>query len=114
MNSTIGEMPAVSLLDNLLNKYHIWIISNTTNAHIRSLQKNFSFLLNVNGIITSESAGFHKPNPAIFEFALKKAEVNTSSAIFIDDSMANTKSAKNVGITAHHYNEFDSLLAFLS
>ena len=38
MNSNVGEMPAVSLLENLQPNYGIWIISNTTETHIRNLK----------------------------------------------------------------------------
>ena len=46
-NSKVGEMPAVSLLDDLLNNFQIWVISNTTESHIKSLQSKFSFLSNI-------------------------------------------------------------------
>ena len=113
MNSKIGEMPAVSLLDDLLINYPIWVISNTTEAHIKSLQSQFVFLNSFNGIITSERAGTHKPNPSIFNFALSEANTDVASSLFIDDSHTNTESAKNIGIVSHHYTEFDGLIDFL-
>ena len=113
MNSKIGEMPAISLLDDLQKKYEVWVISNTTGAHIKSLQSQFVFLNSFNGIITSERAGTHKPNPSIFNFALSEANTDVASSLFIDDSHTNTKSAKNIGIVSHHYTEFDGLIDFL-
>ena len=113
MNSKIGEMPAVSLLDDLLTNYSVWVISNTTEAHIKSLQSQFVFLNSFNGIITSERAGTHKPNPSIFNFALSEANTDVASSLFIDDSHTNTESAKNIGIVSHHYTEFDGLIDFL-
>ena len=113
MNSKIGEMPSVSLLDELLINYSVWVISNTTEAHIKSLQSQFVFLNSFNGIITSERAGTHKPNPSIFNFALSEANTDVASSLFIDDSHTNTESAKNIGIVSHHYTEFDGLIDFL-
>jgi FMN phosphatase YigB (HAD superfamily) len=113
MNSKIGEMPAISLLDDLQKKYEVWVISNTTGAHIKSLQSQFVFLNSFNGIITSERAGTHKPNPSIFNFALSEANTDVASSLFIDDSHTNTESAKNIGIVSHHYTEFDGLIDFL-
>ena len=113
MNSKIGEMPAVTLLDDLLINYPIWVISNTTEAHIKKLQSQFLFLNSFNGIITSERAGTHKPNPSIFNFALSEANTDVASSLFIDDSHTNTESAKNIGIVSHHYTEFDGLIDFL-
>ena len=113
MNSKIGEMPAVSLLDELQKKYEVWVVSNTTEAHIKSLQSQFVFLNSFNGIITSERAGTHKPNPSIFNFALSEANTDVASSLFIDDSHTNAESAKNIGIVSHHYTEFDGLIDFL-
>ena len=113
-NSGIGEMPAVSLLNSLQSNYKLWIISNTSEAHIRNLKSKFSFLNHMDGIITSEMAGTHKPDHKIFLFALSKAGVDEISAIFIDDSYDNVSSATNIGIVSHHYTEFEKLIQFLS
>ena len=114
MNSKIGEMPAVSLLDELLNHYKVWVISNTTESHIKSLKSQFTFLEKINGIVTSEGAGVHKPHPNIFQFALAEAGCDVTSALFIDDSYTNIDSAENLGIVSHHYTKFDGLVKFLA
>ena len=113
MNSKVGEMPVVSLLDRLQKKYAVWIISNTTEAHIKSLQSQFVFLNSFNGIITSERAGTHKPHPNIFKFALEKANTSTTSSIFIDDSYSNMEAAENMGFTVHHYVNFETFQQFI-
>ena len=113
MNSKVGEMPGVSLLDKLQKKYEVWVISNTTEAHINSLKSQFVFLNSFNGIITSERAGTHKPHPNIFKFALEEANTDVTSSLFIDDSYGNVKSAENLGIVSHHYTKFDGLVKFL-
>jgi HAD superfamily hydrolase (TIGR01509 family) len=113
MNSKVGEMPVVSLLDELQKKYAVWVISNTTESHIKSLQSQFLFLNSFNGLVTSERAGTHKPHPNIFKFALKEANTDVVSSIFIDDSYSNVDSAENMGIVSHHYTEFDGLVKFL-
>ena len=112
-NSKVGEMPAVSLLDDLQKKIQVWVISNTTESHIKSLQSKFSFLSQLNGIITSERANAHKPNPKIFQFALEEANTGVTYSLFIDDSFSNVESAENLGIVSHHYIRFDELVKFL-
>ena len=114
INSNVGEMPAVSLLAKLQPDYRVWIISNTTDSHIRSLKSKFSFLSLVCGIITSEKAGVHKPNPEIFQFSLLEAGADATSSIFIDDSYVNTESAESLGIIAHHYIGFEGLMKFIN
>ena len=90
------------------------IISNTTESHIKSLKSKFSFLGQLNGIITSEKAGAHKPNAKIFQYALTEAGTDISASIFIDDSRLNVESAENLGIVSHHYTGYDGLIGFLS
>ena len=114
MNSTVGEMPVVSLLEKLQSDYGVWIISNTTESHIKSLQSKFSFLNLVGGIITSERAGTHKPNPKIFQFALSEANADATASIFIDDSYTNTEAAESLGLIAYHYTGFDGLMKFIN
>ena len=113
MNSKVGEMPGVSLLDELQKKYAVWVISNTTEAHIKSLQSQFVFLNSFNGIITSERAGTHKPNPSIFNFALSEANTDPLSSLFIDDSNTNVISAENMGFKVHHYFNFEKFQQFI-
>jgi len=113
MNSRVGEMPVVSLLDKLQKKYAVWVISNTTETHIKSLQSQFVFLNSFNGIITSERAGTHKPHPNIFNFALEEANTDAVSAIFIDDSYSNVEAAENMGFTVHHYVNFETFQQFI-
>ncbi len=113
MNSRVGELPAVSLLDKLQKIYTVWVISNTTEAHIKSLQSQFVFLNSFNGIITSERAGTHKPHPNIFKFALEEANTDAVSAIFIDDSYSNVEAAENMGFTVHHYVNFETFQQFI-
>ena len=113
MNSKVGEMPAVSLFEKLQSSCEVWIISNTTESHIKNLRSKFAFFDLVSGIITSERAGAHKPNQKIFQFALSETNTNAAASIFIDDSHANVKSAESMGFTSHHYTGFDGLIEFL-
>ncbi len=114
MNSGVDEMPAASLLKRLQLDCGIWIISNTTESHIKSLKSKFTFFDLVSGIITSERAGAHKPNQKIFQLALSEANTDAISSIFIDDSCANVKSAENLGFRVHHYVDYQKLTNFLS
>ena len=105
-------MEQFTLPEKLQSDYGVWIISNTTESHIKSLQSKFTFFDLVNGIVTSERAGTHKPNQKIFQFALSEANTDSASSIFIDDSHANVKSAESMGFTSHHYTGFDGLIEF--
>ena len=113
MGSKVGEMPTVSLFERLKSKYRIWIISNTSESHINKLRLKFEFLTLVDGVVTSERAGAHKPNPIIFQFALSESGANIKSSVFIDDNHANVASAENMGFQVHHYVDYEKLICFL-
>ncbi len=112
VNSETGELPIASEINELVEKYNIWIITNTTESHIKNLKQKFSFLYNVNGIITSETAGYQKPNYKIFSYALKKAKSDFASSIFIDDNFSNVNSAESLGIISHRYIDYNQFLTF--
>lgn len=89
----------------LQKKYQLHIITNGFNETqdrklVRSnLGKYFQ------EIITSESVGVQKPDPAIFEYALKKAGAQREESIFLGDSLiTDMLGAKEFGIDQIYYN----------
>lgn len=93
------------ILRYLEPKYRLHIITNgfeeiqekkLRNAHIRHY---FQVVVN------SEMAGVKKPNPKIFQLALKKANVAAQNAIMIGDSLeADILGAQQLGIHTLHFN----------
>ncbi|MBC8214484.1 MAG: HAD-IA family hydrolase [Candidatus Marinimicrobia bacterium] len=113
VSTEIGEMPATNLITELNGKTNIWLLSNTTNRHIKYLKSKFGFFENVNGVITSQDAGVLKPDPQIYRFALHIAHCLPENALYVDDQWTNVQSAKSAGITSHHYTDFEKLQKFL-
>jgi glucose-1-phosphatase len=112
-SSKLGEFPTVSVIPILKKKYRIYLLSNTTNNHIKSLAKQFPFLNSFDGLITSESANALKPDPDIFTYAMNVANTTPSHSLFIDDQFANVQSAKNLGMHIHHYTDFENFSNFI-
>lgn len=114
MSNNIDELPAVQCLPKLKDNFRLYIISNTSEAHIDSLKKQFKFFLNFEKIITSESANSSKPSIEIFNYALNITESTIESSIFIDDMAGNILVAKEMGFTAHHYQNYEEFDTFMS
>jgi len=95
LHSIPGMDPLIEQLKTLGLK--VVLLSNTPKA--RSL-----FLRNLGGyqpfqmVILSCDIGVAKPNPKIFEIALKKLKVDASSCLFIDDKKRNVDAAKKLGM----------------
>ena len=113
-SSNLDELPAVQCLPKLKENYTLHIISNTSEAHIDSLKKQFKLFSNFEKIITSEAANSSKPSLEIFNYALNKTGSFVESSIFIDDMTSNVNIAKKIGFTTHHYKDYEGFDAFIS
>jgi 2-haloacid dehalogenase len=113
-SSNLDELPAVQCLPKLKENYTLHIISNTSEAHIASLKKQFKLFSNFEKIITSEAANSSKPSLEIFNYALNKTGSFVESSIFIDDMTSNVNIAKKIGFTTHHYKDYEGFDDFIS
>ncbi len=92
-------------LEYLHGKYQLYVISNgfreSTEMKIRlcSLDQYFKH------VFISEVVGINKPDPAIFEHALKVANATKAESLMIGDSLeADVYGALNFGIDAIYFN----------
>jgi putative hydrolase of the HAD superfamily len=96
---------ALEILDYLKPKYEMHIITNGFNEVQYKKLKNSGLSPFFNQIITSEDVGVKKPNPIIFNYALKKAEANSKESIMIGDNYeADVIGAIDNGIDAIYFN----------
>ena len=108
----VGTLPIAHNLEEFSRATKLCIITNTTTSHIRKLKKKYSFFEYINQTITSDTSGFHKPNPLIYQYACKNVNVKYENTIFVDDSLININSAKKLGIIAHHYKNYKKFKIF--
>lgn len=95
----------IDILDYLKGNYRLHIITNG----FQEIQEKKMRISNIHGyfdkIIDSEMAGVKKPNPIIFELALKTAETIPERSLMIGDSLeADIQGAQAVGFHAMHFN----------
>jgi len=110
----IDELPTAELLTALKEKYSLYIISNTSEAHIAQLRTQFKLFSNFEYIITSEAAKSRKPSVEIFNYALNKTGATAESSAFIDDMYSNVSAAKNIGFSSHHYTGYEEFNKFIT
>lgn len=106
-NACLGDMPRERL--NMIRKlrkrgYRTHLLSNTNDLHWGHIKEKF---LSEEGytcadlfdqIILSHEAHLAKPDPAIFQYALRRIASQPEQCIFIDDAKANTIAAQAEGI----------------
>ncbi len=92
-------------LEYLHSKYNLHIITNGFQEIQDKKLKNANIYHYFDQIVNSEMAGVKKPNPRIFELALKNAKVQAKNALMVGDNLeADILGAKAVGFHALHFN----------
>lgn len=86
-----------------------------TNATTRLNQdlKNQGLDNMFDGILNSSELGCAKPSRRFFNQALDKLGIGVDEVIYIDDSIKNVQSARQLGIRSHHYQDHTQLVEFL-
>ncbi|SHM78390.1 YjjG family noncanonical pyrimidine nucleotidase [Polaribacter sp. KT 15] len=91
------------ILDYLKSKYQLHIITNGFDEVQMKKMKSSKIIDYFDAIVTSDSVGVKKPNPKVFNFALKKANATAENSVMIGDSLeADINGALNVGFKAIH------------
>ena len=97
---------AIELLDYLKPNYKLHIITNGFSEVQDRKLSNANIGHYFETITNSELAGHKKPNPIIFEYALKVAKASKEESIMIGDSLeADVLGALDFGIDAIFFNE---------
>lgn len=74
------------------------IASNSKHYRLVGECENLHLLKYIDKLFSSELAGVAKPNPAFYELALKRLNVNSNEAIVIEDSKNGIMAAKKANI----------------
>ena len=88
------------LIESLKTKYKIGLLSNTSEWDYDYILKTAPIVKSFDTITTSFGAGAMKPNPIIFEDALKKSQLKPEECLYTDDIADYVEVAKNMGIKA--------------
>jgi len=91
------------------NGVELIILSNTCQAHIDYIRKNFSILDKFDKHIFSYEIGSRKPEKKIFFSALKNSSSEISNCFYTDDIEEYIKTASELGIDSHQYISLDKL-----
>jgi putative hydrolase of the HAD superfamily len=96
---------AIEILEYLKPNYKLHIITNGFQEVQGKKMRNANIADYFEQVVDSEMAGVKKPNPIIFELALKRARVSAENALMIGDSLeADIQGAKASGLHTLHFN----------
>jgi len=104
------EIPATcDLLRRLHGQYPLYLLSDTNEIHFNYVRKTVATLSLFDEFIVSYLVGAAKPDPRIFQEALRRAGLPAGACVFVDDRPANVEAAARVGI---HAVQFESPAQF--
>ena len=87
---------------NLSRKFPLGLISNTNESHCIYLESRFDIFSCFSCKIYSHLERRMKPDPQIFEVALRRMNVRAEKSLFIDDEMDNIDTANALGFHTIH------------
>ena len=102
---------AIEILDYLKPKYNLHIITNGFHDVQNNKINNSNLSPYFKTITNSESVGVKKPNPLIFEFAMRQANAKNENSIMIGDCIqADVLGAMNCGMDAILFSEIPQII----
>jgi epoxide hydrolase-like predicted phosphatase len=95
----------ISLVERLrAGGYRTGIISNTIPGMEERINREFPHLIPLFDVrIGSGDIGFAKPDPAIFEHALREMDVPAEASVFVDDVRSYADAARAVGMHGFYF-----------
>lgn len=87
------------IIIKLKEKYKVYYLSNNVKERAERLDEKFGYMRLFDGGIYSHEVKAIKPDPRIYEYALKKAGFQGNEALFIDDKESALPTANKMGIT---------------
>jgi 2-haloacid dehalogenase len=96
---------AEALLTELkANKTPLYAITNFSSEKFVEAQVRFPFLkTSFLDIVVSAEERMLKPDVRIYQILIDRNDLAPEQCLFIDDSLANVETARQLGMTAHHF-----------
>lgn len=102
--------PMEATLARLQGQAKFWALSNTNHEHLAHVRLNFRVFDTFDGFTASHEVGARKPEPAIFEAALRSLRLHPSEVLYLDDIAEFVEVGKGLGLRGFHYTYNDAEL----
>lgn len=89
-----------SILRRVSRTHRVYLLSNTNALHYDFIRKEYDFARLVHGAVLSYKLRMRKPEPRIYQAALRIARAKPQETVFIDDLRENVSAASKLGMHA--------------
>jgi len=122
-NALLLDIPParIDLLKKLSVNYRLYLLSNTSSIHIRRVNEILQETAGIprldelfNQVFLSYELGIMKPAPEIYRKVLERAGLDATETLFLDDNLANTNAASELGIQVIHVQKPTTILEYLA
>lgn len=112
ITETVREFPyAEDFIKSLKsNGYKVYLLSNYGERNFQYAMENFRFIPHADGKVISYEIKKVKPEPEIYDYLIKKYNINPTEAVFLDDSKPNLEAAEKFGFSAIHVTDIEKAL----
>lgn len=110
---TVNE-PMVRLVERLVGRLRLVLLSNTHDQHLAFLRPKLPVLERFEGLVLSYEVGAVKPDPRIYRRALELARVPAGQAAFFDDVQAYADAATALGLHGRQFTTAERFAAQLA
>jgi len=100
------DIKRLSLASRLRKKYKVVALTNHVKEWFEFIRKRYKIDNYFDDVFTSYDIGMAKPNPKIYNFIIKKMNVNANECVFVDDKLSNVLGARMIGMKAIHFKNF--------
>ena len=95
--------------EGLSRRYRLVLLSNTNDIHYRFLRERYPMLEHFDDFVLSYEVGVMKPDPKIYDEAIRRAGAPAGECFFVDDKQINVDAARQAGIDAVRFENRDEL-----
>lgn len=93
------------VLQRLRNRYKLLVLTNTNVLHDEYIRQTWPVFNQVHHWIASYQVGFRKPEPQIYQLALRQADVPPHATVYVDDTVEFVEAAEHLGLKAIHFTD---------
>ena len=93
------------LVEDLLGRVKLLLLSNTEAFHFEYLRPRLPILERFDSLVLSHELGLAKPDPAIFQEAMRRAGTHPSATAYFDDLPRYVEAARSLGIQARVFSD---------
>ncbi len=90
----------IKLIERLRERYTLLVLTNTNVFHDEYIRRTWPRVGRVHHWVASYQVGIRKPDPQMFQLAVRRTGVSPDATVYIDDRADHVAAARQLGLTA--------------